>query len=34
MAGKGPQFITHMKPILHVLREMGGAGKSSEGQHI
>ena len=30
MAGKGPQFITYMKPIINVLRDMGGAGKSSE----
>lgn len=27
---KGPQFIQYMKPILHVLKDMGGAGDTSE----
>lgn len=30
MPKKGPQFIKYMKPVLEALREMGGAGKSSE----
>lgn len=27
---KGPQFLNYMNPVLHILKEMGGAGNTSE----